>query len=80
VSESDSVSLIANPLGLERNNSNTDIMDFNVPLFQKEKVLVICRVENDGQIKENKPLYIPKLDWQKDLKLSVLGPKDIKVL
>lgn len=55
-------------------------MDLNVPLYQKDKLLVICRVENDGQIKENKPIYIPRLDWYKDLKLSVLGPKDIKVL
>lgn len=55
-------------------------MDLTVPLFQKERELVICRVENDGLIKENKPIYIPDLDWQKNLKLSVLGPKDIKVI
>ena len=49
-------------------------------MVQKEKILVVCRVENDGEIKENKPIYIPGLDWQKDLKLSVLGPNDVKVL
>jgi pyruvate kinase len=48
-------------------------------LVQKEKILIICRVENDGEIKENKPIYIPRLHWQKDLKLSVLGPNDVKV-
>jgi pyruvate kinase len=37
-------------------------------------------VENDGEIKENKPIYIPGLDWQKDLKLSVLANNDVKVL
>lgn len=41
---------------------------------------MVCRVSNDGEIKENKPIYIPGLDWQKDLKLSVLGPNDVKVL
>lgn len=41
---------------------------------------MICRVENEGEIKENKPIYIPGLDWQKDLKLSVIGPKDLHIL
>jgi pyruvate kinase len=50
-----------------------------IPHIQKDKVMV-CRVEVDGEIKENKPLYFPGLDWYKDLKLSVLGPKDVKVL
>jgi pyruvate kinase len=40
-----------------------DKMDFSVPLVQKSKKLVVCRVENDGEIKENKPIYIPGLDW-----------------
>jgi len=48
VSESDNISLVANPLGLEKNNSNTDILDLSVPLFHKDRLLVICRVENDG--------------------------------
>ena len=48
--------------------------------MQKENVMVVCRVENDGEIKENKPIYIPRLDLQKDLKLSVLGHNDVKVL
>ena len=56
------------------------LFDLSQPLVQKEKILVVCRVENDGEIKENKPIYIPGLDWQKDLKLSVLGPNDVKVL
>lgn len=43
-------------------------------------MLVVCRVEVEGEIKENKPLYFPGLNWSKDLKLSVLGPKDVKVL
>lgn len=43
-------------------------------------MLVICRAEIDGEIKENKPLYFPGLDWLRDLKLSVLGPNDVKVL
>lgn len=37
-------------------------------------------MEVDGEIKENKPLYFPGLDWYKDFKLSVIGPKDVKVL
>lgn len=49
-------------------------------MLEKERRQVICRVENDGEIKENKPIYIPGLDWQKDLKLSVLAPNDVKVL
>ena len=56
------------------------LLDFNMPLVEKEQVMVVCRVENDGEIKENKPIYIPRLDWQKDLKLSVLGHNDVKVL
>ncbi len=54
--------------------------DLTLPLVEKERVLVVCRVANDGEIKENKPIYIPGLDWQKDLKLSVLGTNDVKVL
>jgi pyruvate kinase len=56
------------------------ILDFSQPLLRKEEVMVVCRVENDGVIKENKPIYIPRLDWQKDLKLSVLGHNDVRVL
>lgn len=41
---------------------------------------MVCRVEADGEIKENKPIYIPNLDLIQDLKLSVLGPRDIKIL
>ena len=48
---------------------STDLMDFSHPLLEKEKILVVCRVENDGEIKENKPIYIPGLDWAKDLNL-----------
>ena len=39
------------------------LLDFNMPLVEKEQVMVVCRVENDGEIKENKPIYIPRLDW-----------------
>lgn len=51
-----------------------------IPIVEQEKVLIICSVDVDGEIKENKPLYFPHLDWVKDLKMSVIGPKDIKVL
>lgn len=64
----------------EIENIQKGLLDLNQPLVQKEKIMVVCRVENDGEIKENKPIYIPGLDWQKDLKLSVLGPNDVKVL
>ena len=67
-------------IGETTNECCNEILDFSFPLVEKEKMLVICRVENDGEIKENKPIYIPGLDWQKDLKLSVLGPNDVKVL
>ncbi|TNV72699.1 hypothetical protein FGO68_gene8788 [Halteria grandinella] len=60
--------------------SSSTFLDLSQPLVQKERILIICRVENDGEIKENKPIYIPRLHWQKDLKLSVLGPNDVKVL
>jgi pyruvate kinase len=36
---------------------------FDGPLVIKEKKLIVCRVENDGEIKANKPIYIPGLDW-----------------
>ena len=42
--------------------------------------MIVCRVENDGEIKENKPIYVPGLDYQRDLQLSVVGPKDLKIL
>lgn len=48
MSESDNASLIANPLVLEKNNSHQDLMDLNMPLYRKERLVVICRVENDG--------------------------------
>lgn len=51
-----------------------------IPIVEKDKVLIICSVDVDGEIKENKPLYLPTLDWVKDLKMSVIGPKDVKVL
>ena len=50
------------------------------PIFEKQRKVVVCRVETEGEIKENKPIYFPGLDWLKDLKLSVLSPKDVKVL
>lgn len=37
-------------------------------------------VENDGEIKENKSINFPGLDRSDDLKLSVLGDEDIKIL
>ncbi len=83
VSESDNLSHLgtnARDSLVDKNIQSADLLDYNQPLFQKERMLVICRAENDGELKENKPIYIPSLDWQKDLKLSVLGPKDIKVL
>jgi pyruvate kinase len=43
-------------------------------------MMVVCRAEIDGEIKENKPVYFPGLDWLRDLKLSVLGPNDVKVI
>jgi pyruvate kinase len=42
--------------------------------------MIICRAENEGELKEKKPIYIPGLDFNKDLNLSVLGHKDIKIL
>jgi pyruvate kinase len=50
------------------------------PEVQKERVLVICRADLDGEIKENKPVCFLGLDLLKDLKLSVLGPNDYKVI
>lgn len=61
-------------------NAQPGETEIRAPLIAKEKKLVVCRVDIDGEIKENKPLYFPGLDWYKDFKLSVLGPKDIKVL
>jgi len=49
------------------NENIQPLLDLSHPLIEKERKLVICRVENDGEIKENKPIYIPGLDWQKDL-------------
>jgi hypothetical protein len=46
----------------------------------KEKKLVICRIDVEGELKANKPLHFPHLDWSEDLKLSVIGPKDVKIL
>ncbi len=51
-----------------------------IPFVHKDNVLIICSAEADGVIKENKPLYFPQLDWLKDLKMSVIGPKDVKIL
>lgn len=51
-----------------------------LPYLQKRRVLVVCQAEIDGEIKENKPLYFPGLNWLKDLRMSVIGPQDIKVL
>ena len=43
-------------------------------------MVVVCRAETKGELKENKPVYFPGLDWRTDLRLSVLGDKDVKVL
>ena len=42
------------------------------PIFRKQRQLIICKVEMDAEIKENKPLYVPGLDLVQDLKLSVM--------
>ena len=46
----------------------------------KDKVVIVCRAEISGEIKENKPVCFLSLDLKKDLDLSILGPNDVKVL
>ena len=51
------------------------------PFIPKERLLIICKAEIDGEIKENKPLYFPELNWLQDLRMSVISPQqDLKVL
>lgn len=54
---------MAKEMNLDKNIQSAEFNDYSAPLFQKERMLVICRIENDGDLKENKPLYIPNLDW-----------------
>jgi pyruvate kinase len=44
----------------------------------KEKKVVVCKVEFDGELKPNKPLYFPEFDHKKEFDLSVVTTKDIK--
>lgn len=60
--------------------SSQPVEDTKSPIFMKQKMLIVCKVELDAEIKENKPLYVQGLDIVQDLKLQVLGPRDIKVL
>ena len=55
-------------------------VDIKTPLMKKERMVIVCKAESDGEIKENNPVFVPGLDWQKDLNLSVIGPKDVKIL
>jgi hypothetical protein len=36
-------------------------------------MMIVCRADNEGELKEKKPIYIPGLDFKKDLQLSVIG-------
>lgn len=53
---------------------------YMLPQMDSDNVMIVCRAEIDGEVQENKPVYFPGLDWQKDLKMSVLNTIDIKIL
>lgn len=43
----------------------------------KEKKVVVCRVEFDGELKANKPVYFPEFDYKQEFDLSVVTQKDV---
>ena len=42
--------------------------------------MIICVANVDGEIRQNKPLYIPRLDFKEDLGLSIIGHRDFRDL
>ena len=44
----------------------------------KERKVIVCKVEFDGELKPNKPIYFPEFDHKKEFDLSVVNTKDIR--
>eukprot|EP00350_Pseudokeronopsis_sp_OXSARD2_P006993 CAMPEP_0170543162 /NCGR_PEP_ID=MMETSP0211-20121228/2369_1 /TAXON_ID=311385 /ORGANISM="Pseudokeronopsis sp., Strain OXSARD2" /LENGTH=154 /DNA_ID=CAMNT_0010846473 /DNA_START=1216 /DNA_END=1680 /DNA_ORIENTATION=- len=44
----------------------------------KEKKVIVCRVEFDGELRPNKPCYFPELDPKKDFDLPVISNQDVR--
>lgn len=44
----------------------------------KAKKIIICRVEFDGVLKPQKPLFFPEFDHKKEFDMSVVTTKDIR--
>lgn len=45
---------------------------------RKERKVIVCRVEYDGELKQNKPLYFPGFDHKKEFDMSVVTTRDIR--
>lgn len=44
----------------------------------KEKKVIVCRVEFDGELKANKPMFFPEFDHKQQFDMSVVTTKDIR--
>jgi len=44
---------------------------------KKEKKVIVCTVEIDGELHARKPLYFPEVDPKKVFEMSVVDAKDL---
>lgn len=61
-------------------NKSQEVTDVFLPFNVKERKVLICEVEVEGNIRENKTIYIPNYNRVTDLKLPVIGTKDYRIL
>ena len=50
------------------------------PFNVKERKILICKVEVEGTINENKTIFLPNYNRVTDLKLNVIGARDYRIL
>lgn len=50
------------------------------PFNVKERKVLICKVEVEGVINENKTIYLPHYNRITDLKLPCIGQRDYRIL
>lgn len=59
-----------------KRNNNELFQPFNI----KERKVIVCNVEVEGEVRENKTLYLPNYNRVTDLKLPIIGAKDYRIL
>jgi pyruvate kinase len=75
VSDNNLVGLENNALALPKGRNSVNRRKKRVV---KEQKIIVCKVEFDGELKPNKPLYFPEFDHLQEFDMSIVTTKDVK--